>query len=434
MIGARAATVDSGAVSPRAFDEGVAREPPAEVYRAPSPEVRVVHLCAFSSPYPASFVPALEAVRNAVQQRGWSFEAVFVAGAQEWDWYAALRGSGMLVRVCSLTPRRARIRRVMAILEERRGPTILHTHFANWDLSALAAARRRDPVAVIWHRHGTLSERRSAVVRDRVRFGLLAEWVDAQLCAGPSSHAQLLARGAPPERTLLFPNAIDVARFPIVTDEERATARAELELEPDADVLAAFTWHWTLKGGPLLLQSVQELASRGRRVIVVVVGSPEDARAHARRLGVDSQLRTVAPRSDPRVFFAAANVFIAPGHQEGLAYAPLESVCCGTPVVATDIPGHRHLGAYLPALRLTPQSPRPLADAIESELGAAPHDRAHRVTASRDYLNSHAGLDAWCKRLMHVYDQALRRRGYSVAPSPPVARIDRQTVSPQSRA
>lgn len=396
-----------------------------------------MHLCGFSSPYRASFIPALEAVREAVEQRGWSFEAVLAPGAQQREWYAALRTAGMRVRVCSMTPRRTRIRRVASLLAERRGPGILHTHFANWDLAATLAAawsRRRDPVAVVWHRHGTLSDRRSAILRDRARFGLLARWVDAQLCAGPRSHAQLLALGAPPDRTLLLPNAIDLTRFPIVTDEERAQARAQLGVEAGAEVLTAFTWHWTLKGGPLLLETIQELTSRGRQVVVLAVGGPDEAGAEAGRRGVGSQLRLVPQRSDPRVFFAASDVFVAPGEAEGLAYSPLESVCCGTPVVATDIPGHRHFGSDLPAMRLTPPSPRAMADAIETELGVDPGKRVARVIASRDYLAQHAGLEAWVELLLHVYDQALSRRGWDPDSSGPAPHTGRRTDPPPSRA
>jgi glycosyltransferase involved in cell wall biosynthesis len=240
---------------------------------------------------------------------------------------------------------------------------------------------------------------------------LAGRLVDAHLCVGPRSVAQLLTRRAPPQRTLLFPNPVDVRRFSPASDEERMRARAEFGVEPGVDVLVAFTWDWELKGGPLFIDLARELTTRGRRVFALAVGAGPRAQADARRLGVGPHLYTVAPRADPRVFFAVASVFIAPGASEGFGFAPLESVCCGTPVVASDIAGHRHYGRHLPAVRLTALAAAPMADAVEEELGAGGGDRAARIATSRDYLERNAGLDAWVERLLHVYEDVLARRG-----------------------
>jgi glycosyltransferase involved in cell wall biosynthesis len=371
-------------------------------------------LCDYASPYPGSFIPGLAAIRDAVEARGSSFEAVFAPGAQDRQWYGALRRDGMCARVCPPLSRRALPSWLAALAAEQQGPMILHTHFARWDLSAVLVARlprQRGPAAVVWHRHGTLSRRPWLFTRDLVRYGLAGRLVDAHLCVGPGSVVQLRRRRAPTERTLLFPNPVDVRRFPMASHEERLRARAELGVKPGVDVLVAFTWDWELKGGPLFIDLARALITRGRRVLALAVGAGPRAQADARRLGVGPHLYTVAPRADPRVFFAAASVFIAPGASEGFGFAPLESVCCGTPVVASDIAGHRHYGSHLPAVRLTPLAAGEMADAVEEELGAGAGDRAARIAASRAYLERNAGLDAWVERLLHVYEDALARRG-----------------------
>jgi glycosyltransferase involved in cell wall biosynthesis len=380
----------------------------------PSGEIRVVQLCDFAAPYPASFVPGLEAIRERTEARGWQFEAVFAPGAEERAWYHEVREAGMCARISPELPRRKRPRWVAELLAEQSGPTILHTHFARWDVPAALVARtsrRGQPVAVVWHRHGMLSRDPLLLARDVARFRLGSLAIDAHLCVGPGGYAQVLRRGSRPRRTLLLPNPIDTSRFPIASEEDRAQARAELGIDPTIDLLVAFTWDWELKGGPLFVSLVRELVSRGRRVSALAVGGGQPAAADARRIGVEPHVSVVAPRADPQVFFAAASVFIAPGGHEGLGFAPLESVCCGTPVVASDIAGHRHYGSHLPAVNLTPLVPTAMADAVERELGVGGRDRAARVAASRDYLERHAGVEAWVERLLHVYEEALARRG-----------------------
>ncbi len=346
--------------------------------------------------------------------RRWSFEAAFAPGADTRGWYQALRNDGMRVRELPPLARRARPGWLAALVGQGPGPVILHTHFARWDVPAVLVARRdrrRDPVAVIWHRHGELSRRPWLLGRDLVRYGLVGRAVDAHLCVGPGGQAQLRARGAPRDRTLLLANPVDIGRFPVADAQERLQARADLQLESGVSVLAAFTWEWERKGGPLLLDLVRELDRRGRPVTALLVGGGPRARDAVRRLGIERQVRVLEPRGDPRVFFAAADVFLAPSRAEAFGFAPHEAICCGTPVVASDVSGHRYHGVHLAAMQLVALGAGVIADAVEAELAADPTERAARVAASRDYLKHHAGYDAWVQRLLQVYDDVLARRG-----------------------
>jgi glycosyltransferase involved in cell wall biosynthesis len=209
---------------------------------------------------------------------------------------------------------------------------------------------------------------------------------------------------------MLFPNGVDIDRFPLANADERARARGEVGIPPGLATLVGFVWDWDLKGGPLLLELVRELERRGP-VLALLVGGGEQATAAARRLGVEGSVRCMTARPDPRTFFCAADVFVAPSAHEGLGFAPLEAICCGTPVVATDIPGHRYFGAHLPAVRLSALNAAVMADAVVAELSSSSHDRARRIELSRTYLLQEAGLGAWVQRLLHVYEEALHRRG-----------------------
>src|SRR3712207_7342715 len=52
---------------------------------------------------------------------------------------------------------------------------------------------------------------------------------------------------SPRGRTRFFPNAIDTARFPIASDDERARARSRLGLPADAEVVMHFGRDWHRK-------------------------------------------------------------------------------------------------------------------------------------------------------------------------------------------
>jgi glycosyltransferase involved in cell wall biosynthesis len=58
--------------------------------------------------------------------------------------------------------------------------------------------------------------------------------------------------------------------------------------------------------------------------------------------------------SDMPALFSAADVMILPSIREGLPLVILESIACGCPVVASDLPGIRAVATHLPDVSLVP--------------------------------------------------------------------------------
>ena len=382
------------------------------VTRGLGDQPRVLHLAAYGGPYSGSFIPMLEAVQVAAHARGWGFEAVFTPGAEGHPWYGELQEKGMRTRIGPVFGTRTATAWVRELISGHSGPQLLHTHFSYWDLPAAFAARGR-PVAVVWHLHSRLSDRLAMRARNLVRFGLVAKLVDRILCVGPEIHQKALARLAPRPRTELFPNGIDTQRFSLVDPADRAAARDRLALSDDDDVLLLFAWDWETKGGPLLLDAVAELRRHGRQVIALVVGSSQEASAGAERLGLGEIVRLVPPAEDVRALYAAADVFVAASAAEGFGLAVLEALSCGTPVVASDIEGHRYVGRSLPACRLAPRRAADFADAIADEMDAPPDDRESRLSRSRTMIGNKFALDRWSERVLELYDDLLGARDSS---------------------
>lgn len=73
--------------------------------------------------------------------------------------------------------------------------------------------------------------------------------------------------------------------------------------------------------------------------------SPESLRALAAELGVGDQVAVLAPRSHAQLaaLYRAADVVVMPSHSESFGLVALEAQAVGTPVVATDIGGLRHV-------------------------------------------------------------------------------------------
>lgn len=97
------------------------------------------------------------------------------------------------------------------------------------------------------------------------------------------------------------------------------------------------------------------LPDDGMPTRLVVVGGPSGSgigtvdppalRRLAERLGVADRVALLAPRRQPELaaLYRAADAVVVPSHSESFGLVALEAQACGTPVVAADVAGLRHV-------------------------------------------------------------------------------------------
>jgi glycosyltransferase involved in cell wall biosynthesis len=368
--------------------------------------MRIVHLAAYGGPYPGSFVPMLRAVNDAAIRRGCSFEAVFTEVATGRPWYAELKADGIVARIAPDGSRRELAAWLAKLIAERDEPTVLHTHFTGFDLPAVAAARGDAETIVVWHLHTRLESGVGSIVRNALKFALAGRHVQAILCVSADLRDAVHRRLAPTRRLVVFPNAIDLARFHPATLEERKRARSELGIPAERPLLVHFGWHWETKGGDLFLESVATLAGEGINVTAMCVGGGEPARTTSARLSIEDRVLVVPARDDVHILYAAADVFVSSSRAEGaMSFAVLESLATGTPVVASAIANHVLLAERSCGCVLAERDPRSFAAALRSVLS----DRADdRLTVDITNLAESLDLHAWAERLLDLYAERLR--------------------------
>ncbi|HEY3283630.1 MAG TPA: glycosyltransferase [Armatimonadota bacterium] len=152
--------------------------------------------------------------------------------------------------------------------------------------------------------------------------------------------------------------------------KSRTEVREELGLTDEVVALQVARVD-ALKGHDTLLRSLGELASRGVRLVALVVGDgPERARlsALAQELGLgERQVRFLGFRSDVPDLLAASDLFVLPSLTEGLPLSVLEAMAQGLPVVASAVGGVPELiEDQREGLLVPPKDPRALAQALEA--------------------------------------------------------------------
>ena len=362
--------------------------------------MRLVHLAEFGSPYPGSFIPVLVHLLRTARERGWSVEAVFGQDAAGRPWLDEFDDADIPRRIAPNTSRRELAGWVAELLDESSTPTILHTHFTRFDVPAALVAKRRPDTRVIWHFHSPLAESAAIRIRNRVRLKMFQRRVAAIICVAPGIRDQAIRRGAAPAKVQVVPNAIDTDRFPVATDDERLQARGTLELPLDATVLLHLGWDWHRKGGDIFLDAVASLrhSVSGKLVGATVGGEADEKR------DLPDGIVSIAPTREVQSLYAAADVFISPSRAEGQPYGVMEALSRGTPVVASDLPGHTLIADGISACRIVPsEDPPGVAAAVQELLSRNASAARAEATAAHEAIVARFGVSAWSDELLDTY-------------------------------
>jgi glycosyltransferase involved in cell wall biosynthesis len=347
------------------------------------------------------------------RERGWEATVVLSGVAEGRDWLARLRADFGDAVVLAPEADRSELAGWLGGLLNGGAPAILHTHFTRFDLPALAVARRRPGTAVIWHVHTPLYRGMRARARNAVKYALLGRRADAILVSGAAVADSLARAGVRRSRVEVAGSGVRTDCFPLVSEDERARARADLGLSAQDRPLVHFGWDWFLKDGDLFLAAVRELlgADRAGQPPALTVGAGEAGVQAIQREGLNGAVSVIEPRDDVRTLYAAAEVFVSSSRVEGEPFAVIEALLSGTPVAVTDLPGHRDVCGGLEAARVAERRPEAMAAAIESLLAEPPEARRAAAEATRGQVAARFDLGAWTERMFDRYRRVLDRRG-----------------------
>jgi teichuronic acid biosynthesis glycosyltransferase TuaC len=145
--------------------------------------------------------------------------------------------------------------------------------------------------------------------------------------------------GVPRERVRVIENGIDADLFRPL---DRREARRRLGLPEDAPLLVSVGTLSERKGFHLVIEALRSLPGMNYAIVggAGAEGAQEDElRRLAERLGVADRVLFAGPqkREDLAAWYSAADLSVLASAHEGCPNVVLESLACGTPVVATPV-------------------------------------------------------------------------------------------------
>lgn len=225
----------------------------------------------------------------------------------------------------------------------------VHSHYwmSGW-VGQRLARRMGVPHAVTFHTMALIKLQARAgesetPERQQVERELIAD-ADRVVAFSPHERDSMVRLyGGDAERITLVPCGVDLSRFQPL---ERSEARLRLGLNGEKVLLFVGRME-ELKGLDLLVHTAAQMeTSDGMRVLVVggddgKQGEGERIRRLARNLDVDDIFDFVGrvDQAELPVYYSAADVCVVPSFYESFGLAALESMACGTPVVASRVGG-----------------------------------------------------------------------------------------------
>ena len=249
--------------------------------------------------------------------------------------YAVIPKMGMVAAPAALytTAKRALLR----LLRQGLSVDLIDSHYLYPDgVVAVALGRRFGLPVVMTARGSDVTQFPDFSVPRRMIRGAMAA-ADAMIAVSAGLKQAMVALGADAEAVTVLRNGVDLQLFSPPPD--RAAARAALGLA--GPTIASVGHLIERKGHHHVIEALALLPAW--RLLIVGEG-PERARLEAltQRLGVTDRVHWLGARPHAALapIYGAADVLVLASSREGWANVLLEAMACGTPVVASDIPGN----------------------------------------------------------------------------------------------
>jgi glycosyltransferase involved in cell wall biosynthesis len=232
------------------------------------------------------------------------------------------------------------------------------------------------------------------------------EQADGLISVSAALGQRLVQLGADPGKVNVLRNGIDTTLF---HPQPGDAVRAELGLAAEVPLLLSVGHLVERKRNHLTLDALALLPE----VHFALIGDgPARARLQARaeRLGIAGRVHFLGQRAHgdlPR-YYSAANALVLASAREGWANVLLEAMACGTPVIASDIPGTPEVVQSRAAgLIVRQNSAAGIAEAVLDLFAKPPARSATRRYAER------FGWDETTQGQLRLFRRILAQRGIS---------------------
>jgi glycosyltransferase involved in cell wall biosynthesis len=305
----------------------------------------------------------------------------------------------------------------LSLLSHRFRPVVLQGWMYHGNLAALFAAwclNKRVPV--VWGIRQSLYDlaREKPNTQRVIRLG--ARWSSRAAAIVYNAHlarTQHEAIGFAVERGRVIGNGFDGQAWQ-PDEEDRRSVRAKLGIAPDAPLIGLIARYHPMKGHEVFLDAAVRLAERDPKVHFLLAGRDVEPshpvfQPYAQMGVLKERLHLLGERTDiPRLTAALDIASSSSSWGEGFSNTIAEALCCGVPVVATDVGDSREIvgdsGIIVPVGDF-----EALANAWQRLLDAGLEARRTMGERGRARVLERYSIKAMAEAYLQLYDEVSHR-------------------------
>jgi D-inositol-3-phosphate glycosyltransferase len=312
------------------------------------------------------------------------------------------------------------------IEREQKNYVLIHAHFFMSALVAMGIKKRLNiPFVVTFHALGHVRRLHQG---ERDHFPAERLQIEEQAVA----EADLIIAECPQDREdLINYYQADISRISVVPcgfsakefyPVSQQIARSILNLPQNEFIILQLGRMVPRKGIDNVIRALGQLKANGvKKIKLLVVGGKSEKLENsgckeyqrlkqlAKDLNIDNSVIFTGQRSRSqlKLYYAAANIFVTTPWYEPFGITPLEAMACGTPVIGSNVGGIKYsVINKTTGLLVPPDDPAALASAISRTMD----DQALLTILGLNAIKHVNELFTWAKvsrRLAHLYDQLI---------------------------
>ncbi|MGB8988577.1 MAG: glycosyltransferase family 4 protein [Candidatus Sulfotelmatobacter sp.] len=226
----------------------------------------------------------------------------------------------------------------------------------------------RLPVVITAHGTDLNVYARSSLLRSLIRWTL--KRTQRVICVSAALKNIVSGLKIPTDKVVVIPNGVDLDCFHPI---DQANARRILGMPLDAEVVVDVGQLISRKGHHFLIQAVAHLCAKFPHLQLFIIGEGSSEKSLQQRisaLGLERHVSLIGGVKNDELFrwYSAADVTCLASAREGFPCVLLESLACGTPVVATAIEGTSELVSSPDFGLLVQQDPLSISEGLERAL------------------------------------------------------------------
>jgi len=223
---------------------------------------------------------------------------------------------------------------------------------------------------------------------------------------------EMIKLGIDDNKITVIPNGVDTEKFQPV---DKTEARKKLSIANNSRIILSVGSLIPLKGFHVILDALPDILQKNAMVHLYIVGegpyrSVLEKQIKDLKLSLNVTLTGERPNSELKLWYNAADVFCLASSREGWANVIMESIACGTPVVATKVWGAPEILTSPDVGILVDRTPESLGQGLQTALETSwDRDKIRAHVEDRDWFKVAQEVKAVFEAVLNMHSERIPR-------------------------